>query len=358
VYCWISSEGRECSKVIGPASLSDRGGWTKVGERGLNKLVGKSKDHEYTLGEVAAVYLARGKKKTGEDKAESTKELHSQLVRAYIEPEFGDRVAMTIEPLEIQNWIDGLSKGIRPKVRNLMSAIYRHGQKFNMIPRREECNPLRWVSVGTTSDYEAKVVTPEQAWSIAENLPLYERTLIITDAATGCRVSECLALKWLDIEWERNQIKVQRAWVRGRIGPTKSRASKAPVPMHAILATILENWRKETPYAKDEDWVFPSFKLRGKQPRTASTMVADYIRPIAVKLGIIKKDEPRFGFHNFRHSLATFLISEGRNPDVVRRMLRQSHIDTTLIYTHMDSERIGAQGRMLGRMLPKTEAVQ
>ena len=87
-------------------------------------------------------------------------------------------------------------------------------------------------------------------------------------------------------------------------------------------------------------------------------MVADYIRPVAVKLGVIRKDEPRFGFHNFRHSLATFLISEGRNPDVVRRMLRQSHIDTTLIYTHMDSERIGAQGRMLERMLPKTEAVQ
>ena len=34
-------------------------------------------------------------------------------------------------------------------------------------------------------------------------------------------------------------------------------------------------------------------------------------------------------------------------------MLRQSHIDTTLIYTHMDSERIGAQGRMLERMLLK-----
>ena len=73
-------------------------------------------------------------------------------------------------------------------------------------------------------------------------------------------------------------------------------------------------------------------------------MVADYIRPTAVKLGVIKKDQPRFGFHNFRHSLATFLISEGRNPDVVRRMLRQSHIDTTLIYAHMDSKELGLRG--------------
>ena len=39
-------------------------------------------------------------------------------------------------------------------------------------------------------------------------------------------------------------------------------------------------------------------------------------------------------------------------------MLRHSHIDTTLIYAHMDSERIGAEGRMLERMLPKTRAIQ
>jgi len=358
VYCWTSAEGRERSKVIGPASLSDEEGWTRVGELGLNKLVGKPKEHEYMLGEVAVLYLACGKKKTGEDKAESTKELHGQLVRNYIEPEFGDCVAMKIEPLEIQGWIDGLSKGVRPKVRNLLSAIYRYGQKIGRIPRREECNPMRWVSVGTTSDYEAVVVSPEQAWSIAENLPLYERTLVITVAATACRISECLALKWLDIEWEKSQIRVRRAWVRGRIGPTKSKASKAPVPMHPILAAILENWKRKSPYSGDSDWVFPSLKLNGKQPRTASTMVADYIRPAAVRLGIISKDEPRFGFHNFRHSLATFLLAEGQNPDVVRRMLRQSHIDTTLIYAHMDSERIGAQGRMLERMLPNTGAVQ
>ena len=59
-------------------------------------------------------------------------------------------------------------------------------------------------------------------------------------------------------------------------------------------------------------------------------MVNDDIRPTAVRLGIIPKDCPRFGFHNLRHSLGTFPISEGQNPDVVRRMLRQSHIDMTL----------------------------
>jgi hypothetical protein len=36
---------------------------------------------------------------------------------------------------------------------------------------------------------------------------VYERTLVITEAATGCRISECLALKWLAIEWEKSLIR-------------------------------------------------------------------------------------------------------------------------------------------------------
>ena len=187
-----------------------------------NKLVGKPDEYEYTLGEVSGLYLAYGKTKTGEDKADTTRELDAQLVRDYVLPPFGDRVAMKIEPLEIQNSINALTKGIRSKVRNLMSAIYRHGQIFGKIPRREECNPMRWVSASSTSDYEAVVITPEQAWAIAANLPLYERTLVITNAATGCRISECLGFKWLDIEWEKTK-SMSAAGGRGAKSEDRSR---------------------------------------------------------------------------------------------------------------------------------------
>ena len=33
------------------------------------------------------------------------------------------------------------------------------------------------------------------------------------------------------------------------------------------------------------DWVFPSFKLKGQQPRVANMLVEDYLRPAAVKCG-------------------------------------------------------------------------
>src|SRR5437016_1734570 len=72
---------------------------------------------------------------------------------------------------------------------------------------------------------------------------------------------------WSDIDWKKLKINIRRDWVDGQLGRPKSRASKAAVEMHETLAALLQGWRQETPYNKDSDFLFPSFKLHGKQPR-------------------------------------------------------------------------------------------
>ena len=79
---------------------------------------------------------------------------------------------------------------------------------------------------------------------------------------------------------------VRRAYVWGRFKEPKSKASKAPVPMHPLLAGFLLAWREKTPYARDNDFVFPSTRLKGKKPLSASILVQKYLRPAAVKAGI------------------------------------------------------------------------
>ena len=92
----------------------------------------------------------------------------------------------------------------------------------------------------------------------------------------------------------------------GQIGKPKTKASSQPVAMGKLLADIMRLWQRETPYSKPQDWVFPSFKLHGRKPRTGSIMAQDYLRPAAVKAGILAADDRRrFGFHNLRHSLAS-----------------------------------------------------
>jgi hypothetical protein len=114
-----------------------------------------------------------------------------------------------------------------------------------------------------------------------------ERTLTLLAAGTGLRISECLGLQWQDVNFAEAMIQVRRTWTCGRVGLPKSKASKAPVPLHPLLGAFMLRWKQETTYSKPIDWVFPSVRMRGKQPRTASILVEDYLRPAAIKAGIL-----------------------------------------------------------------------
>ncbi len=39
--------------------------------------------------------------------------------------------------------------------------------------------------------------------------------------------------------------------------------------MHPLLAGFMQDWKNETPYGQPTDWLFASFRLKGKQPRNA-----------------------------------------------------------------------------------------
>jgi integrase len=145
------------------------------------------------------------------------------------------------------------------------------------------------------------------------------------------------------------------------MGKPKSAASKAPVPLVPLLAGFIREWQQQTPYGQPTDWMFASTRRRGKQPRVANMLVEDYLRPAAVQAGVLKPGEKvRFGFHNLRHSLASFLVRQGTDVKTVQKMLRHSDVATTLgIYAHsMSEDRLTAQEDMLTAMMrPPSNAV-
>jgi integrase len=60
----------------------------------------------------------------------------------------------------------------------------------------------------------------------------------------------------------------------------------------------------------------------------------------------------RFGFHTFRHSLATCLMDEQENPAVVQAIMRHSKMDMTLYYSYSRrSAKRAAQERVLQRLV-------
>ena len=188
---------------------------------------------------------------------------------------------------------------------------------------------------------------------------------MILDAATGIRYSEIAGLQWRDVDWENSQIHIRRRWIKGKIGEPKSKKSKAPVPMAPLLAKYLSAWRKQTVYARDTDWIFASAKTLGKMPRVGNMLVSDYLYPASVKAGVLtamevksldrqghevaklvyfdKKGErvTRYGFHNFRHSLSSFLTAKKKtDPKTAQGMRGRARRFTRDRYTQTDMDEL------------------
>jgi len=116
----------------------------------------------------------------------------------------------------------------------------------------------------------------------------------------------------------------------------------------AIVGTILDcPTKSEARLASDH------LKM---QANTESTKPNVTVRPAATAAGIAE-DCPRFGFHNLRHGLSTFLIEDGHDPVVVQRMLRQSNVDMTMHYVHNSHKARNAQAQFIERFLPNGGAV-
>ena len=367
VYCWYNANGKERSKIIGVASLTDAEGWLKVGELGLDKRIAKSDPVFITFGQLAERYLANYP-----FNKESTKEHHEQVLKNLLIPKWADTEAINIDPRKLKVWFVGfdVESSTRGKYKSVMSGVYSWGQCEGLLPRGEQFNPCRYVKgreFSQATGYEALALEIEDTFKVLSALkqPEYELALLI--ATCGLRISEALGLRWRNILWDRGLIAIRDTFVHLNMqegAKTKLSRSRAEAPQ--LLLDALEAWRQKTTYAEDDDFVFPSEKLNGKQPRSASQLVEDYIRPAAIAAGVIKVENgltydrdgeivKRFGFHNLgRHSLATFLMDAQENPALVQAIMRHAKMDMTLYCSHSRRKaKRAAQEKVLQHLIPE-----
>ena len=367
VYYYYNSNGDERSKVVGLGTVSDQEGWLKVGELGLDKLVAKSDPSFITFGELAGKYLANYP-----FNKQSTKEHHEQVLKNVLIPKWADAEAINIDPRKLKAWFMGfdVESSTRGKYKSVMSGVYSWGQCEGLIPRGEQFNPCRYVKgreFSQVTGYEALALEIEDTFRVLSELrqPEYELALLI--ATCGLRISEALGLRWRNILWDRGLIAIRETFVHFNMQEgAKTKLSRSRVEAPQLLLDALAAWRRETMYAKDDDFVFPSEKLNGEQPRSASQLVEDYIRPAAIAAGVIKVENgvtydrdgeivKRFGFHNLgRHSLATFLMDEQENPALVQAIMRHAKMDMTLYYSHSQRKaKRAAQEKVLQHLIPE-----
>jgi integrase len=84
------------------------------------------------------------------------------------------------------------------------------------------------------------------------------RVVVLTAAMTGLRQSELLGLRWRDVDWTAQRIRVRNAWVRGEHSAEgkSDLSTRRSVPMADQLARELDRWSRRTLYGADDDLVF------------------------------------------------------------------------------------------------------
>jgi integrase len=330
--------------LVPKPQLKKSDAWDQVEQRNLQPDCVQNKIGRVTFRELVENYRKKAFHKLGI----TTQAITAHILDHYLLPRWGENFALDIEPDQIEEWLEALELAdpTKEKIRRVMNVVYRRGQKSGLLPRTGDGNPVAFVTQSSKSNYKAVIVSPEQAFRIMMELGEPYRTLVFLVAVTGLRISEALGLKWSDLDYERQMIHLRRVWVGNELVPhMKTDGSEAPVPLGELLADALQSWHRNTLYAKTDDWIFPSTKMKGRTPLSASMMAKDKIRPAALKAGIRLERGQRFGFHNFRHSLATFLINKGKDVKTIQGLLRHAKASTTLdLYSQaIDASKLAAQ---------------
>lgn len=154
------------------------------------------------------------------------------------------------------------------------------------------------------------------------------RVVVLAAAITGLRQSELLGLRWRDVDWVAQRIRVRNTFVRGEHSTDgkSDLSTRRSVPMADRLARELDRWSQRSEYGSADDLVFAHPQTGAPLDRSKVTKrFKAACRDAAVR-------EVRF--HDLRHTFATRLAASGQPLRTIQEFLGHADSKTTQIYAH------------------------
>ncbi len=150
-------------------------------------------------------------------------------------------------------------------------------------------------------------------------------------AATGLRASEQWALRWNKLDLVAGSVKVDtRVDAFGTFSVTKSEAGTRDVPLGAALVKALKQWRDDSKFAGDDDFVFPD--TEGSYTRHTNFMKRNWKsdkktgRKGIIELAAIED----IGWHALRHFAISTWIEAGLSPKAVQALAGHATFQITM----------------------------
>jgi integrase len=378
IFRWreIGTDGirRPRKLVVGTTKQfrSETAAWDRVEQLNLNINLDRTVEARCpgTFGELvehfAAKELPKSDDPNSEGRAFSTKDNIRWYLKRWLIPYWGKHVLTDIKAVTVEDWLRGLSlkptkkhpegkkaaNGTKKKIRDLMHVIYEHAIRYEWMDK----NPISSVRQSGKREHVPDILEVEELAALLNALELRERTAVFLDFGTGARRGELQGFKWEDVDFAKGVISPKRSIVKQHVGKLKTEASEKPMPLSPALVADLIAWRKETPYAEDEDYIFASAAKKGKQPLWLAVMMRDYIQSVAVRVVPGK----RVSWHTMRRTYASLLQAHNDDPKVVQELLRHASFGVTMdIYAQaVTQKKRNAQTKVVEMVVASQRAAQ
>lgn len=296
-------------------------------------------DARTTVGELLDRWLA-----VYDPKKESTRLIREQDVRLHLKPALGHLRLARLTAEHIEGFFREKKKTLKPSTLRRIGAplqmALKAGVRWKLIPR----SPWEDAEKPSVPKAEVAVWTEDQAHAFfahhgPEGTQHPDRALWLVLCFCELRISEALALRWEDLDWERSILHVERTLTKTRedrtaIGTPKTDKSRralhmAPVVVEALRAhRARQNARRLAlgPAWVDGGWVFDNGTGKRLHGESARARFEAAQRAAGV---------PRITPHGLRHSGATMEARAGVPIHVLQHRLgHASPLMTAGTYSH------------------------
>lgn len=256
----------------------------------------------------------------------STSRSYEVWLRNHILPRWGAGPLRDVQARPVELWLASLdlSPKSRVHIRGLLRSLWDYAQWRGDVPA--ERNPMELVTVrgATKRTTPPRSLTTDEFHKFAEQLWEPFKTIALVCLCFGLRISECLGLRWSDINWLGGTLCVERGIVRQRVDETKTTGSRRIIPADAVILDVLKRWRQMTEFSADADWVFASPAQLGRLP-WSYPRVLQVFQKAAAAAGV-----GRVSTHTMRHSFRSWLDAAGASLAAQKTLMRHASISTTM----------------------------
>jgi len=181
-------------------------------------------------------------------------------------------------------------------------------------------NPMDRVRNVKTDKPDIYPLSMEEVRLVLDKVSPRFRDFFIVAFFAGMRFGEMAALKWRNVDFRLNVIKVRETRVMGEEGRPKTKRSVRDIKMIPPVRDALQSLRKET-FGKS-DYVFLNQYGKNIDPVSMNFHVW---KPALKKAGLAPRS-----LYQTRHTFATLMLDAGEHPGWVQKMM--GHETMQMIY--------------------------